>query len=194
MGRSAPNNASRVSPRRRTRAARCATKPTAVPVRRRAQKRNTLKAISKAAIRRLARRGGVKRLSGLVYEETRRTLKAFLERVLRNAVLAQPTTWSATASRRRTSRRSQPSSTTSTILPMGWRAPSAASREHTSRGENHSKHTRRGAVWNSLNYISIRLVFETGHPVLAHKDLSGNEVCVGAVGNAHTQAQLGWTR
>ena len=31
--------------------------------------------ITKPAIRRLARRGGVKRISGLIYEETRRVLK-----------------------------------------------------------------------------------------------------------------------
>jgi histone H4 len=35
--------------------------------------------ITKPAIRRLARRGGVKRISGLIYEETRGVLKIFLE-------------------------------------------------------------------------------------------------------------------
>ena len=34
----------------------------------------------------LARRGGVKRISGLIYEETRGVLKVFLEDVLRDAV------------------------------------------------------------------------------------------------------------
>jgi histone H4 len=34
------------------------------------------------AIRRLARRGGVKRISGLIYEETRGVLKIFLENVM----------------------------------------------------------------------------------------------------------------
>ncbi|TKR79931.1 hypothetical protein L596_014079 [Steinernema carpocapsae] len=38
------------------------------------------------AIRRLARRGGVKRISGLIYEETRGVLKVFLESVVRDAV------------------------------------------------------------------------------------------------------------
>ncbi|KAJ0083431.1 hypothetical protein Patl1_30824 [Pistacia atlantica] len=38
------------------------------------------------AIRRLARRGGVKRISGLIYEETRGVLKIFLENVIRDAV------------------------------------------------------------------------------------------------------------
>jgi hypothetical protein len=35
--------------------------------------------ISKPAIRRLARKGGVKRLSGMIYKETRAALRAFLE-------------------------------------------------------------------------------------------------------------------
>ena len=62
-----------------------------------------LQGITKPAIRRLARRGGVKRisgeyyndilidiytcvLSGLIYEETRGVLKVFLENVIRDAV------------------------------------------------------------------------------------------------------------
>ena len=36
-------------------------------------------------IRRLARRGGVKRISGMVYEEVRQVLKTFVEGVLRDA-------------------------------------------------------------------------------------------------------------
>lgn len=36
---------------------------------------HTLQGITKPAIRRLARRGGVKRISGLIYEETRGVLK-----------------------------------------------------------------------------------------------------------------------
>lgn len=43
--------------------------------------------ITKPAIRRLARRGGVKRISNLIYEETRLVLKAFLEYVVRDAVI-----------------------------------------------------------------------------------------------------------
>lgn len=39
---------------------------------------------SSQAIRRLARRGGVKRISGLIYEETRGVLKTFLENVCTN--------------------------------------------------------------------------------------------------------------
>ena len=45
-----------------------------------------LQGITKPAIRRLARRGGVKRISGLIYEETRGVLKVFLENVIRDAV------------------------------------------------------------------------------------------------------------
>ena len=37
--------------------------------------RDNIQGITKPAIRRLARRGGVKRISGLIYEETRRVLK-----------------------------------------------------------------------------------------------------------------------
>ncbi|NWS31516.1 H4 protein, partial [Polioptila caerulea] len=48
--------------------------------------RDILQGISKRAIRRLARRGGVRRLSGLIYEETRGVLKVFLENVIRDAV------------------------------------------------------------------------------------------------------------
>ncbi|MGH0125864.1 UNVERIFIED_CONTAM: hypothetical protein FKN15_074284 [Acipenser sinensis] len=42
--------------------------------------------ITKPTIRRLARRRGVKRISGLIYEETRGVLKVFLENVIRDAV------------------------------------------------------------------------------------------------------------
>ena len=42
--------------------------------------------ITKPAIRRLARRGGVKRISGLIYDETRSVLKTFLDGVVRDAV------------------------------------------------------------------------------------------------------------
>ena len=41
--------------------------------------RDNIEGITKPVIRRLARRGGVKRISGLVYEETRGVLKVFLE-------------------------------------------------------------------------------------------------------------------
>uniref|UniRef100_UPI00398ECF00 histone H4-like n=1 Tax=Pristiophorus japonicus TaxID=55135 RepID=UPI00398ECF00 len=49
--------------------------------------RNNIQGITKPAIRRLARRGRVKRISGLIYEETRGVLKVFLENVIRDAVI-----------------------------------------------------------------------------------------------------------
>ncbi|XP_063717639.1 uncharacterized protein LOC134856070 [Symsagittifera roscoffensis] len=48
--------------------------------------RDNIQGITKPAIRRLARRGGVKRISGLIYEETRGVLKNYLESVIRDAV------------------------------------------------------------------------------------------------------------
>lgn len=48
--------------------------------------RDTIQGVTKPAIRRLARRGGVKRISGLVYEETRGVLKTFLENIIRDTV------------------------------------------------------------------------------------------------------------
>ncbi|KAI9604057.1 hypothetical protein H4Q26_003667 [Puccinia striiformis f. sp. tritici PST-130] len=44
--------------------------------------RDNIQGITKPAIRRLARRGGVKRISGLIYEET----EIFLENVIRDSV------------------------------------------------------------------------------------------------------------
>jgi len=54
--------------------------------RHRAQRKDTIQGITKPAIRRLCRRGGVKRVSGLIYEESRGVLKAFLQHVVRDAV------------------------------------------------------------------------------------------------------------
>ena len=48
--------------------------------------RDNIQGITKPAIRRLARRGGVKRISGLIYEDTHRLLKVFLENVIQDAV------------------------------------------------------------------------------------------------------------
>ncbi len=42
--------------------------------------------ITKPAIRRLARRGGVKRISALIYDEARGVLRSFLENVIRDSV------------------------------------------------------------------------------------------------------------
>ena len=48
--------------------------------------REAILGITKPAIRRLARRGGVKRISSLVYDETRSIIRLFLENVIRDAV------------------------------------------------------------------------------------------------------------
>ena len=48
--------------------------------------RDNILGITKPAIRRLARRGGVKRISGLIYDETRSVLKTFLDGVVCDAV------------------------------------------------------------------------------------------------------------
>lgn len=49
--------------------------------------RDNIQGITKPAIRRLARRGGVKRMSGAIYEEIRGVLKVFLEQLIRDAVV-----------------------------------------------------------------------------------------------------------
>jgi len=46
----------------------------------------SINGITKPAIRRIARRGGVKRISGMIYEETRQNLKQHLETVIRDSV------------------------------------------------------------------------------------------------------------
>ena len=42
--------------------------------------------ITKPALRRLARRGGVKRVSSLIYEELREVVKSFVEAVVKDSV------------------------------------------------------------------------------------------------------------
>ncbi|XP_050443984.1 histone H4-like [Adelges cooleyi] len=54
--------------------------------RRRKVIRDNIQGITKPDIRRLARRGGVKRISGLIYEEIRGVLKTFLEKVIFDAI------------------------------------------------------------------------------------------------------------
>jgi histone H4 len=49
--------------------------------------RDNIQGITKPAIRRLARRGGVKRISGLIYEEIRSVLKVFLKGVIHDSVV-----------------------------------------------------------------------------------------------------------
>ena len=48
--------------------------------------RDNIQGVTKPAIRRLARRGGVKRISGAMYNETRAVLKIFLTDVIKDAV------------------------------------------------------------------------------------------------------------
>ncbi|KAH8027437.1 hypothetical protein MRX96_035328 [Rhipicephalus microplus] len=48
--------------------------------------RNNIQGITKPAIRRLARRGDVKRISGFIYEKPHGVLKVFLENVIHDAV------------------------------------------------------------------------------------------------------------
>ena len=43
--------------------------------------------ITKPAMRRMARRGGVKRLSGMIYEESRGSLRDFLGKVVKDSTL-----------------------------------------------------------------------------------------------------------
>lgn len=47
--------------------------------------RNNIEGVTKPAIRRLARRGGVKRINAGVYGETRVQLRTFLETIIRDA-------------------------------------------------------------------------------------------------------------
>ena len=56
------------------------------PKRHRLVLKDSIQGITKPALRRLARRGGVKRISGLIYEETRGVLKEFLHHVIKDAV------------------------------------------------------------------------------------------------------------
>ena len=52
----------------------------------RSSKKHVILGITKPAIRRLARRGGIKRINFDIYEETRANLKEFLGKVIRDAV------------------------------------------------------------------------------------------------------------
>jgi histone H4 len=49
--------------------------------------RDNIQGVTKSAIRRLARRGGVKRISGLVYDLTRDVLKSFLHGIIGDAIV-----------------------------------------------------------------------------------------------------------
>lgn len=54
--------------------------------RRRRVRLNSIEHVSDTSIRRLARRAGVKRISGLTYTHTRQVLKIFLESVIHDAI------------------------------------------------------------------------------------------------------------
>jgi histone H4 len=47
--------------------------------------RDNIRGITRGSIRRMARRGGVKRISSEIYEEVRRVLKAYVEDVVRSS-------------------------------------------------------------------------------------------------------------
>jgi len=48
--------------------------------------KDNIMAVTKGDIRRLARRDGVKRISGVIYQETRDVLKSYLEMILKDCV------------------------------------------------------------------------------------------------------------
>jgi histone H4 len=49
--------------------------------------RESIQNVAKPHVKRIARRGGVKRISSYIYEETRSRLKNFLEQTIRESVL-----------------------------------------------------------------------------------------------------------
>ncbi|KAL7957511.1 histone-fold-containing protein [Trichoderma compactum] len=54
--------------------------------RRRKILRDSVQGITKPAIRRIARRGGVKRISGMIYQDIRGVMESFLQEVLKDVV------------------------------------------------------------------------------------------------------------
>ncbi len=63
------------------------TKMATVKTKRHKVHKQTIKGITKPAIRRLARRGGVKRISGLIYDETREVLSKFVKSVIQDSII-----------------------------------------------------------------------------------------------------------
>ena len=49
--------------------------------------KETIMGITKPAIRRLARRGGVKRIAGGIYNETRNVLSCFLQNIVNDSII-----------------------------------------------------------------------------------------------------------
>ena len=48
--------------------------------------KDSIRGVTKGSVRRLARRAGIKRISGLLYEETRGVIKSFVESVVSSSV------------------------------------------------------------------------------------------------------------
>jgi histone H4 len=65
------------------------SRPTTTPMRhsRKGNKTGNIKVVSQPAVRRLARRAGVKRISGEIYEETQNVAKEFLTKVLEKSCI-----------------------------------------------------------------------------------------------------------
>lgn len=57
------------------------------PARNRKVLKPTIEGVTKPALKRLARRGGVKRMSGDIYEVSRALIKVFLETIVKDAVV-----------------------------------------------------------------------------------------------------------
>ena len=55
--------------------------------RRRRVLRDNIQGITKPDIRRMARRAGIKRMSGTIYDETRQLMKGFMMEIIRDAVI-----------------------------------------------------------------------------------------------------------
>jgi histone H4 len=116
--------------------------------------RDSIQGITKPAIRRIARRGGVKRISGLIYEETRSVLKVFLENVVKDAV-----TYTEHARRYETD----------LIRPRAFRSRASAplfilslgSHHPTSMADPHSCSERLLLLWMSFMLLSVRVVLCT---------------------------------
>ena len=63
------------------------SRPTPVRHSRKSNKTGNIKVVSEPAVRRLARRGGVKRISKEIYQETQNVAKEFLTKVLEKSCI-----------------------------------------------------------------------------------------------------------
>ena len=90
--------------------------------------RDNIQGITKSAIRRLAQRGGVKRMSGLVYEEIRGITKVVMEALLKDAVIYME------SARRITVQEGDIAAALSSAgLPKMWKSPKKKKRAHQRR-------------------------------------------------------------